>query len=587
MVMRRDWKTTALVLPALLLAGAPAMAQAPQAANPAAAMTAVTDAVLRDPPAADWLMWRRTYDGWGYSPLDQINKDNVKDLRPVWTWSLTPGPTETTPIVHDGVLFVFNWADKIQALNAATGDLIWEYKRDLPENLFTDIPNVMAKRNMAIYEDKLIAATSDAHIIALDAKTGKVVWDHTTADWTKGWRYTGGPFVVNGKVIQGMTGCGNAEPGGCFITGHDAKTGAELWRVYTIAHPGDPNYDTWNGLPLESRFGASAWITGAYDPEQNLVFYGTGQPYPWIAEMRGTLPRKPGLKTNAMYSDTTLAINPDTGKLEWYHQHLEDDTWDLDYVYERQLIDLPVNGETRKAVVTTGKLGIVEALDRTNGQWLWHKETVPQNVVAAIDPKTGEKTINAAAIPHIGRTTVNCPSDPGGRGWPATAYSPKTGILYMPLNEYCSNTTPTPLDPGQAYTGGGRAIFARVPVPNSDGKIGRVDAVKLEDRSQVWSYRLRAPETSAVLPTGGGLVFNGAWDRYFRAFDDTTGEVKWQMRLNNVINSFPITYSVNGKQYVAVAVGSGSSLSKALATLTPEIQNPDGGSVLWVFALPN
>jgi alcohol dehydrogenase (cytochrome c) len=587
MSMRRDWRTTAFFLPALLLAGAPAGAQAPQAANPAAAMTAVTDAMLRDPPVSDWLMWRRTYNGWGYSPLDQINKDNVKDLRPVWTWSLTPGPTETTPIVHDGVLFVFNWADKIQALNAATGDLIWEYKRELPENLFADIPNVMAKRNMAIYEDKLIAATSDAHIIALDAKTGKVVWDHATADWTKGWRYTGGPFVVNGKVIQGMTGCGNAEPGGCFITGHDAKTGAELWRVYTIAHPGDPNYDTWNGLPLESRFGASAWISGAYDPEQNLVFYGTGQPYPWIAEMRGTLPKKPGLKTNAMYSDTTLAINPDTGKLEWYHQHLEDDTWDLDYVYERQLIDLPVNGETRKAVVTAGKLGIVEALDRTNGQWLWHKETVPQNVVAAIDPKTGEKTINVAAIPHLGQTTVNCPADPGGRGWPATAYSPKTGILYMPLNEYCSNTTPSPLDPGQAYTGGGRAIFARVPVPNSDGKIGRVDAVKLEDRSQVWSYRLRAPETSAVLPTGGGLVFNGAWDRYFRAFDDTTGEVKWQMRLNNVINSFPITYSVNGKQYVAVAVGSGSSLSKALATLTPEIQNPDGGSVLWVFALPN
>jgi alcohol dehydrogenase (cytochrome c) len=587
MVMRRDWKTTALVLPALLLAGAPAMAQVPQAQNPATAITAVTDAMLRDPPVSDWLMWRRTYNGWGYSPLDQINKNNVKDLRPVWTWSLTPGPTETTPIVHDGVLFVFNWADKIQALNAATGDLIWEYKRELPENLFTDIPNVMAKRNMAIYEDKLIAATSDAHIIALDAKTGKLAWDHATADWTKGWRYTGGPFVVNGKVIQGMTGCGNAEPGGCFITGHDAKTGAELWRVYTIAHPGDPNYDTWNGLPLESRFGASAWITGAYDPEQNLVFYGTGQPYPWIAEMRGTLPKKPGLKTNAMYSDTTLAINPDTGKLEWYHQHLEDDTWDLDYVYERQLIDLPVNGETRKAVVTTGKLGIVEALDRTNGQWLWHKETVPQNVVAAIDPKTGEKTINVAAIPHIGQTTVNCPADPGGRGWPATAYSPKTGILYMPLNEYCSNTTPTPLDPGQAYTGGGRAIFARVPVPNSDGRIGRVDAVKLDDQSQVWSYRLRAPETSAVLPTGGGLVFNGAWDRYFRAFDDTTGEVKWQMRLNNVINSFPITYSVNGRQYVAVAVGGGSSLSKALATLTPEIQNPDDGSVLWVFALPN
>ena len=153
---------------------------------------------------------------------------------------------------------------------------------------------MLAKRNMAIYDDKLIVATSDAHIVALDAKTGKVAWDHETADWAKGWRYTGGPFIVNGKIIQGMTGCGNAEPGGCFVTGHDIKTGAELWRVNTIAHPGDPNYDTWNGLPMESRFGASAWISGSYDPEQNLVFYGTGQPYPWIAEMRGTLPVKPG-----------------------------------------------------------------------------------------------------------------------------------------------------------------------------------------------------------------------------------------------------------------------------------------------------
>jgi alcohol dehydrogenase (cytochrome c) len=585
-MLKRNWKSTVLSLPILVLAGT-AFAQQPQAADPIKNLTPVTDAMLRNPPAADWLMWRRAYNGWGYSPLDQINKDNVKNLQPAWTWSLSSGATETTPIVHDGVLFIFNAADKIQALNAATSDLIWEYKRDLPAKLLTDIPNVLAKRNMAIYDDKLITATSDAHVVALDAKTGKVVWDHSTADWTKGWRYTGGPFIVNGKVIQGMTGCGNAEPGGCFITGHDIKTGEELWRVNTIAHPGDPNYDTWNGLPMESRFGASAWISGSYDPDQNLVFYGTGQPYPWIAEMRGTLPAKPGAKHSALYSDSTLAINPDTGQLKWHHQHLEDDTWDLDYVYERLLVDLTVNGETRKAVITAGKLGIVEALDRTNGQWLWHKETVPQNVVASIDPKTGEKTINPAAIPHIGSTTVNCPADPGGRTWAATAYSPKTGMLYMPLNEYCSNTTPTPLDPGQAYTGGGRAIYARVAVPNSDGNVGRVDAIKLSDRSTAWSYRQRAPETTAVLPTGGGLVFSGSWDRWFRAFDDATGKVLWQTRLNNVISAFPISYSVNGKQYVAVAVGGGSTMSKALATLTPEIQNPDGGSVLWVFALPN
>jgi len=489
--------------------------------------------------------------------------------------------------VHDGVLYIFNYADKVQALNAATGDLIWQYTRSLPAKLVSEGGNPLAKRSMAIYQDKLFVATSDAHIVALDAASGKVVWDHTTADWTKGWRYTSGPVIAHGKLIQGMTGCGNAEPGGCFITGHNVDTGEELWRVWTVAHPGDPNDGSWNGIPLESRFGASAWVPGSYDPELNTVYYGTGQPYPWIAEMRGTLPKKDGAQNNALYSDSTLAIDPDTGKMKWYHQYLENDTWDLDYVYERILVDLPVNGETRKALVTTGKLGIIEAIDRVNGQWLWAKETIPQNVVEAFDPKTGEKTIRVSTVPHIGQTTINCPADPGGRGWPATAYSPKTQMLYLPLNEFCSKTTPLPLDQGQAYTGGGRATFDRTAVPNSDGNIGRVDAIKLADRTPAWSHRQRSPETGAMLPTGGGVVFTGTWDRYLRAFDDTTGKVLWEVRTNNAVNGFPITYSVNGKQYVAVATGNGSSQMKALATLTPEIGTPDGGSVLWVFALPD
>jgi len=552
-------------------------------------MRPVTDEMLRRPDAGDWLMWRRTYDGYGFSPLDQITRDNVKDLQVAWTWSLTNGATESTPIVHDGVLYIWNYADKVQALNAATGDLIWEYKRDLPQAIIDLAGNILAKRNMAIYQDKLIIATSDAHLVALDAKTGEIAWDHETADWRKGWRYTSGPFIANGMVLQGMTGCGNAEPGGCFITGHDFKTGAEKWRVWTIAHPEDPNSNSWNGVPLESRFGASAWISGAYDPEQNLVFYGVGQPYPWIAEMRGTLPPKvaPGITNSSLYSDSTLAIDPGTGQLKWYYQYLENDTWDLDYVYERMLIDLPFNGATRKMVITAGKLGIIEALDRTTGEWLWAKQTIPQNVVSNIDQKTGAKTINQEAIPHIGKTTVNCPADPGGRGWPSTAYNPNTQTLFLPLNEFCSNTTPTPLDPGQAYTGGGRAIFARTLVPGSDGNVGRIDAVKLTDRSTTWSFRHRAPATGAVLPTAGGVVFAGAWDRYFRAWDDATGKVVWQIRTNNAINGFPVSYSVNGKQYVAVSVGNGSTHAKSLATLTPELVAPDGGSVLWVFALPD
>ncbi len=578
-----------LVLPVLLFALANASAQPAPAADPMKTFRPVTDEMLLHPDAADWLMWRRTYDGFGFSPLDQINKANVGTLRVAWAWSLTNGATESTPIVHDGILYIWNYADKVQALNGATGDLIWEYRRDLPQTIIDQGLNNMAKRNMAIYQDKLLIATSDAHLVALEAKTGKVVWDHATADWKQGWRYTAGPFVVDGMVLQGMTGCGNAEPGGCFITAHDINTGEEKWRVWTIAHPGDPNFDTWNGLPLESRFGASAWVAGSYDPQQDLVFYGVGQPYPWISEMRGTLPLKDaaGITNTALYSDSTMAIDPKTGKLKWYHQYLQNDTWDLDYVYERMMIDLPFNGTLRKMVVTTGKLGIIEALDRTNGDWLWAKETVPQNVVAKIDQKTGEKTINQAAVPHIGQTTVNCPADPGGRGWPATAYNPKTETLFLPLNEFCSNTTPTPLDPGQAYTGGGRAIFARTLVPHSDGNVGRIDAVKLTDRSTTWSFRERGPATGAVLPTAGGLVFEGGWDRYFRAFDDATGKVLWQLRTNNAINGFPVSYSVNGKQYIAVSVGNGSTHAKSLATLTPEITAPDGGSVLWVFALPD
>lgn len=577
------------VLPLLLFAVVPAHAQLAPAADPMKNFRPVTDQMLLQPDAADWLMWRRTYDGFGFSPLDQINKANVGTLRVAWAWSLTNGATESTPIVHDGILYIWNYADKVQALNAATGDLIWEYRRDLPQTIIDQAGNNMAKRNMAIYQDKLLIATSDAHLVALEAKTGKVVWDHATADWQKGWRYTAGPFIVDGMILQGMTGCGNAEPGGCFITAHDINTGEEKWRVWTIAHPGDPNSDSWNGVPLESRFGASAWVAGSYDPQQDLVFYGVGQPYPWIAEMRGTLPAKnvPGVTNTALYSDSTLAIDPRSGKVKWYHQYLQNDTWDLDYVYERMMIDLPFNGETRKMVVTTGKLGIIEALDRTTGEWLWAKETVPQNVVAKIDQKTGEKTINQAAIPHIGQTTVNCPADPGGRGWPATAYNPNTATLFLPLNEFCSNTTPTPLDPGQAYTGGGRAIFARTLVPRSDGNVGRIDAVKLSDRSTTWSFRERGPATGAVLPTAGGVVFGGGWDRNFRAWDDATGKVLWQLRTNNAINGFPVSYSVNGKQYIAVSVGNGSSHAKALATLTPELTVPDGGSVLWVFALPD
>ena len=546
----------------------------------------VTDDALLHPSGDDWMMWRRTYDGWGYSPLDQVNRENVKNLRPVWSWSLNSGASETTPLVYKGVLFVHNNGDRIDALDAATGDLLWEYSRKLSPEILATNSIWLTKRNMAIYQDKLISATSDGHIIALNVRTGAVMWDIVGGAYEQGWRYTGGPMVVNGVIIQSMSGCGDGQEGGCFIAGYDPADGKELWRVHTVAQDGKAG-DTWNGMPLSNRFGGSAWNAGSYDPELGLYYIGDGQPYGWAAVLNGLLPPsgKKGISNDALYTDTTFAIEPRTGKLHWYFQHLPMDTWDLDYAYERVLVDQPVDGKMHKQVVTVGKLGIIESLDRSSGKFLWSKGTVPQNVVASIDSKTGHKTINTDVIPQVGKTTMNCPADPGGRGWPATAYSPLTQTLYLPLNEFCANATVRALQPGQSAARAGGISFVRHPVANSDGNIGRLDAVSLSDHTQVWSDRQRAPMTSAILPTAGHLLFAGDLDRYFRAYDDTTGKVLWQTRLNNVVNSYPVAFRVGGKEYIAVVAGSGSTLPRSLNSMTPEIANPQAGSALWVFAL--
>lgn len=545
----------------------------------------VTAEMLLNPPAEDWLMWRRTYDGWGYSPLDQINKANVKDLKLAWAWGMSPGGrSQETPIVHDGIMYIQNSTHLIQALNAATGDLIWEYQHELADGV-----NPSGERSKAIYEDKLIISTRDAKVFALDTKTGKLIWETVIADHTMKYAASSGAMVADGVVIQGTTGCGGAQPGGCFFTGLDANTGEKLWTINTIARGDTPEGNSWNGIPLENRHGGSAWISGAYDPKQNLVFAGVGQPYPWIAEMNGLLPPSAdkSVTNKALYTDSTLAIVPKTGELKWYHQYLETDSLDLDYVYDRLLIDNTVNGVVRQQVVTAGKLGIVESLDRTSGEWLWAKETVPQNVVLSIDQKTGEKTINPATVPHMGETTFNCPADPGGRAWQAFSYSPRTEALYMPLVEFCSNTTPQPLDPGEKYTGGGRATFDRVRTPDSDGNIGRVDAMSMKDQSTLWSHRQYAPITSSTLPTAGGVVFVGTLDRKFLAMDDQTGEVLWSSgALSNALESFPISYSAGGKQFVAITASWASGLGR-LQSLVKDIKLPKSNpAMIYVFALP-
>jgi alcohol dehydrogenase (cytochrome c) len=554
---------------------------APSKPNPLDELTPVTDAELQNPPAGEWLTWRRTYDDQGFSPLKQINKSNVAQLRSAWTWSLFPGANEATPLVHDGVIFVHSSGDHVQALNAATGDLLWEYSRELPKAKPGTFLNLV-KRNIAIYGNHIIFDTSDLHVVALDAKTGDVAWDHEVLDLDKNPRLglTGGPIVAKNKVIIGTEGQG---PGGNMIVALDAATGKEAWRFYTIARPGEPGGNSWNGLPLDKRSGASVWTAGSYDPALNLVFFGTAQTYDTGPLVHPST--EPGVTNDGLYTDTTLAFDPDTGKLVWHFQHVQNDQWDLDWAFERQLINLPVNGQTKRIVLTAGKEAFYDALDAATGKYDFSMDLGIQNVISAADPVTGAKTINHQVVIGDGETKTVCPHAGGAKSWIPGSLNPETKILYVPLVESCMDLIPVAKGERGGLSSGVR--FTIRPRLDGDGKYGRFEAINVETHKPVWIDRQRAPQTTGALDTAGGIVFDGSLDRYIRAYDDSNGKVLWETRLNDVPSSCPITYSVNGKQYVAVVVGNGGAHAITWPPLVPEIHNPPGGGAqLWVFELP-
>ncbi len=554
---------------------------APHKANPLDKLTPVTDAELQNPPAGEWLTWRRTYDDSGFSPLKQINKSNVARLRSAWSWSLYPGPNEATPLVHDGVIFVHSSGDHLQALDAATGDLLWDYSRRPPlakPGIFLN----PVKRNIAIYGNHIIFDTSDLHVVALDTKTGDVAWEHEVLDLDKNPRIglTGGPIVAKGKVIIGTEGQGS---GGNMIVALDAATGKEAWRFYTIARPGEPGGNSWNGLPLEKRSGASVWTAGSYDSALNLVFIGTAQTYDTGPLVHPST--EPGVTNDGLYTDTTLAFDPDTGKLVWHFQHVQNDQWDLDWAFERQLVHLKINGEDKKLVVTSGKEAFYDALDAATGKYAFSLDLGIQNVITSVDPVTGKKTINHQVVVGDGETKTVCPHAGGAKSWIPGALNPDTKILYVPLVESCMDLIPVAKGERGGLSSGVR--FTIRPRLDGDGNYGRFEAINLETRKPVWTDRQRAPQTTGALDTAGGVVFDGSLDRYIRAYDDSNGKVLWETRLNDVPSSCPITYSVNGKQYVAVVVGNGGAHTITWPPLVPEIQNPpSGGAELWVFELP-
>jgi len=562
------------------------------APHPLAAYASVTDAMLRAPPDSDWLMMRGNYQGWGYSRLDQIDKTNVKGLQLAWARVMEPGVNEAAPIIHDGVMFLGNPDDVIQAIDAKTGDLLWQYRRTLPT--VTAMHNNywgQRKRSVFLYGDRVYTVTRDNYLLALDARTGKVVWQvdrggdlHATN--------TTGPVVIDGVVLAGSN-CQEA-PFGCYVTGNDAETGRELWRNGFIPRPGEKGDKSWGGMPYEQRWMTGMWGPITYDPDLHLAFYGSSGVGPAADAQRGVKGDATLAGTNTRY-----AVDPKTGRIAWEHQVLPHDNWDQECTFEMLPITTRVAPDVKNGVMAIGrhaagasrktltgvpcKTSILWSFDAARGDFLWAKPTVFQNLVNGIDAH-GRVTVNPDQImTDIHKSYHQCPTHSGGRDWPFSAYSPETNMLYVQLQNLCTDyrvrDTNIPSKPNDQYNTIGKPMIA-----DGSTNIGRLDAISVETGKTLWSWETAASNYSPVLATAGGVLFNGAMDRYFRAFDQQTGKVLWQTRLGSQVFGTPVTFRVGKRQYIAVAAGGG--YNTVSPQLRPDLDQVSGGNMVYVFALP-
>jgi alcohol dehydrogenase (cytochrome c) len=566
----------------LAVAGATVLGSAqqrPPAPSPLQGYKAVTADRLKKPEDGDWLMVRRTYDGWGYSPLTEITPGNAARLQPAWVVSTgVNNGHEAAPIVNNGVMFVATPGNQVIALDAASGRILWRYRRPLPEDVILLHPT---SRGVSLFADKVFFAAGDAVLVALDAKTGREVWTTKVEENKNGYYMSLAPLVADGKVIVGTSGGELGVRG--FVAAFDVETGKRLWKVFSVPAPGEPGSETWPKGDQWKTGGGSIWVSGNYDPVTNLAYWGTGNGGPWMGDQR------PG---DNLYTSSTIAIDLTSGTIKGYFQYHQNDSWDWDEVSPPILVDYTRNGRTVKGLIDVARDGYLWFLERTDSRinFVQGVPFVKQNVFTSVDPKTGRPEVDPAHKPGTGKKAPFCPSLWGGKNWPPIAFSPKTRMIYIPANEnLCSDSVGAPISytPGARFTGATTGFFI---APGAD-HIGEVQAWNVDTGKRVWTHEYKTSQNwGPMLATAGGVVFSGGTnDQKFHAFDAASGKLLWEFPTSSGIIGQPSSFMVNGKQYVAVQSGWGID-SRGMQTRLNEVspgnfpEVPEGGAI-WVFAV--